>query len=386
MGNETRPIRILHVVAGMTRGGLETWLMNVMRRIDRRRFRFDFCTGTDRPCAYDEEIRALGGRIIPCIWNRSIPRFNRLFGRILQEERYDVVHAHTYNFAGVVLRAADKGAVRKRFAHLHTTGDGRPSTLPRIVYRRLMAYLVRRHATRVFGCSRGAFEAFFSAGWERDLRMRVVYCGADLNPFDEPMDRSGVRAELGLPPETPLMLHVGRFVEAKNHRYLVEIFREIRKLRGDAHLVLVGEGELLAQTRTQVREYGLDNCVHFLGVRSDVARWMKAADVMVMPSVREGLPVTMIEASAAGLPLVITDMPGIREAKEGGCSGRLLPVELPASQWAEAVVEALNETRPDPVESLSRIRNSPFTSEASAKTMERFYDDCEDGNASCGSV
>lgn len=366
----------------MTRGGLETWLMNVMRRIDRNRFRFDFCTATDRPCAYDEEIRELGGRIIPCIWNRSIRRFNRLFGRILQEERYEVVHAHMYNFAGVVLRAAAKGGVEKRFAHLHTTGDGRPSTLLRIVYRKLMAYLVRRHATRVFGCSRGAFDAFFGAGWERDQRMRVVHCGIDLDAFFGPVDRDGVMAELGVPPETPLMLHVGRFVEAKNHQYLVEVFRETRKLRGDVHLVLMGEGELLGQVRTQVHEYGLDDRVHFLGVRSDVARWTKAADVMVMPSIREGLPVTMIEAAAAGLPLIITDMQGMREANEGGCSGRLLPVDAPPSQWAEAVVEALNEPRPDATQALSRIRNSSFTGEASVKAMECFYDEYENGNAS----
>ena len=177
------PIRILHLVAGMTRGGLETWLMNVMRRIDRDRFRFDFCTGTDRACDYDDEIRALGGRIIPCVWNRSVRRWTRLLSRVLREDAYDVVHAHGYNSAGIALRIAHKSDVRHRFAHLHTTGDGRRSTLPRVLYRRLMVYLVRRHATRMLACTRAGFDAFFGDGWQKDPRMSVVYYGVDLDAF-----------------------------------------------------------------------------------------------------------------------------------------------------------------------------------------------------------
>ncbi len=376
MGRETGPIRILQVVAGMDRGGLETWLMNVMRRIDRDRFRFDFCTSTDKPCAYDDEIRALGGRILPCLWGRNVRRFNRSFGEILGDRRYDVVHAHAYNFAGVVLRAAAKAGVPGRLAHLHTTGDGARATLRRRAYRRLMVYLVRRHATGVLACSRGALAAFFGADRADDPRMRVVYCAVDLVPFEADGDRCGVREELGVPAGALLMLHVGRFVAAKNHRLLVEIFHEARKVRGDLHLVLMGDGGLLDETQQQVRDLGLSDCVHFLGVRADVAKWMKAADVVVMPSIREGLPITMIEAAAAGLPLVITDMQGMREANENGCSGVLVPLDTPLPQWANAVVEALDAPRPDPVESLQRIKGSPFNSEASAGTMARIYEGC----------
>lgn len=367
------PIRILHLVAGMTRGGLETWLMNVMRRIDRDRFRFDFCTGTDRACDYDDEIRALGGRIIPCVWNRSVRRWTRLLSRVLREDAYDVVHAHGYNSAGIALRIAHKSDVRHRFAHLHTTGDGRRSTLPRVLYRRLMVYLVRRHATRMLACTRAGFDAFFGDGWQKDPRMSVVYYGVDLDAFEAPADRDGVRKELGIPLSTRLMIHVGRFIEAKNHRGLIDIFREVRAVREDLHLLLVGEGELLDQTRVRVKEHNLTDCVHFLGVRSDVPRLMKAADVMVMPSVREGMPVTMIEANAAGLPVVITDMTGTREANEVCCRARLLPVDLHPGQWARVVIEALDAHRPEPEAALQRVRDSLFASEASARNLEQIY-------------
>lgn len=375
MRDRTDPsaIRILHVVNSMARAGLETWLMNVMRRIDRERFRFDFCTATDRECDYDEEIRALGGTIIPCVWNHNILRFNHRFSRILREGRYDVVHAHAYGFAGVVLRAAAGNGVRHRFAHLHTTGDGKHPTLPRRVYRGVMRHWVNRHATRILGCAAGALDAFFPAGWKNDPRMRVVYYGVDLRPFEAGVDREGVRRELELTPETPLLIHVGSFTPQKNHRRLIEIFDAVRTLRGDVHLTLIGIGPLLDGVRRQVRAIGLEERVHFLGSRSDVPRLMQAADVMVMPSVREGMPVTMIEAGAAGLPIVITEMPGIREATEIGCEATLLALDRPNEVWANAVIEALDSPRPSPAEALSRMTESPFSSEVSARTMEAIY-------------
>jgi glycosyltransferase involved in cell wall biosynthesis len=100
---------------------------------------------------------------------------------------------------------------------------------------------------------------------------------------------------------------------------------------------------------------------------------MQAADVMVMPSVREGMPVTMIEAGAAGLPIVITEMPGIREATEIGCEATLLALDRPNEVWANAVIEALDSPRPSPAEALSRMTESPFSSEVSARTMEAIY-------------
>lgn len=382
----TAPIRILHVVAGMDRGGLETWLMNVFRRMDRERFRFDFCTGTDRPCDHDDEIRALGGEILPCLGRRNLWHFEKRFGRILRERTYDIVHAHPYGFSGEVLRVAARAGVSCRLAHLHTTGDGCASTPVRMLYRRAMRFLVRRYATGVLGCSRSAFQSFFGPGWQKDRRMRVIYYGVDMEPFNVPAQREGVRRELTLPPETKLMLHVGRFVEAKNHHGLIELFREIPPMQPEVHLLLVGEGELLDEVRHAVEQYGLQDRVHFLGVRADVARLMKASDIMVMPSVREGIPLTMLEAMAAGLPVVITDMPGIREAHDVCAGATLLSLDQSYCAWGRVVGELLEKPRPDPAAALARMKASPFSSEASARTMEEVYSQCVAQGPAAGQV
>lgn len=373
-GTAVRPIRILHVVKGMERGGLETWLMGVMRRIDRRRFHFDFCTGLDRACAYDDEIRALGGEIIPCLWNGSLRRFHRLFRAILRERPYDVVHSHARNFSGFVLRVAHHCRVPQRIAHLHTDSDGRPPTLTRRLYRGVSGWLTRRHATLILGGTRGAIESFAGPNWRRDPRLRVVRYGIDLAAFEAPADADGVRRELGVDASARLLIHVGRFVEAKNHLGLVECFRELCRRRGDLALLLVGSrGECQEAVKRRVSEYGLGGRVFFLGAREDLARLLKSSDVFVLPSVREGMPLVMLEATAAGLPVVASDLPGTREANEECCLARLVRPDAPATVWADAVQEALSEPRPDPAERLARVAASPFSSDASARVMMEIY-------------
>lgn len=381
-----RRLRILHVVASMNRAGLETWLMNVMRCIDRREFQFDFCVHTNAPGDYDDEIRALGGHVHRCVWGDRVWRFRRLFGEILGEHRYDVVHAHAYNFAGMVVREAARAGVPHRFAHLHTTGDGRRTTPVRFVYRKLMVRWVRRYATGVLGCTKSAFDSFFGPGVFNDPRMRVVYYGVDPRPFEEESDGHALRAELGAAGANKVWLHVGRFIEAKNHRRLIEIFDVAHRRHREHHLVLVGDGPLQPEVQRQVDSRALGSVVHFAGVRPDVPAVMKACDVMVMPSVREGLPVTLIEATAAGLPVVMTDMPGTREAVEAGCSAALMSLARSDSEWARAALDLADLPRPTVDEALSTFRCTPFTNEASARTLERIYEGCLDSPTEAGSA
>ncbi len=371
-----RAIRVLHVVAEMNRGGLETWLMNVMRRIDRQRVQFDFCVGTARECDYDAEIRSLGGVIKPCAWGRNLIRFGRSFRALLCDNDYDIVHSHAYSFSGVVLRHAEHCGVQHRFSHLHTTGDGCKTTLFRVMYRSLMRNLIKRHSTRIFGCSRGALGTLVGASWEEDPRCQVLHYGVDLSGFAQTADGDGVRAELGLPCESKIVLHVGRFVEAKNHHRLVHIFDLISERRDDTHLVLVGDGGLRDSTLQLVSARNLQQRVHFVGVRRDVPQLMQASDVMVMPSIREGMPVTLLEATAAGLPAVMTDMPGMREANDVCSKAVLLGLDRPDDEWADEVLRILDEPRPDALNALEEVRSSPFSSEVSARAVQEVYLAC----------
>jgi glycosyltransferase involved in cell wall biosynthesis len=350
--------------------------MNVTRRINRRLYQFDFCCSMDREGDFDDELRSMGCRIIPCRRGKSLRDYSRRLAAVVREGNYDLVHSHLYTLSGIVLRVAEQQGVPHRFAHVHSSGDGQKSTPVRIAYRKVMRWLVRRHATQVLACAGWAMASIMGAKWKRDPRTRVVYYGLDLEPFAAPADPDGVRRELDIDARAPLLIHVGRFEPAKNHRGLVEIFRCVHGRLPEARLLLVGGGALMGQTRQLVQEAALTDYVLFVGVRPDVARLMKAADVMVMPSIREGMPLTLLEATAAGLPTIITDMPGMREANEICCEGRLLPGGSSPDRWADVILETLAEDKPDQDEALARMRQSPFTNDAAVRCLEQLYSEC----------
>ncbi len=150
--------------------------------------------------------------------------------------------------------------------------------------------------------------------------------------------RKRVREELDINDKALTVCHVGRFDKVKNHSFIVDIFAEILKKRPDAQLLLIGDGVLRAQTEQKVHEKGLDTQVKFLGVRRDVHELLQAFDVMLFPSLFEGLPVTLVEAQSAGLPCVISEnIPNeviITDLVEQ------MSLAEPAARWAERVTAA----------------------------------------------
>lgn len=374
-----KSIQVLHVLSRMHPGGVERWLMYVMNHIDRKRYRFTFCTSGEPGGDYEQEVEALGGRFVRCRWNRAPWRFGREFRRILRGGDYDIVHAHQHNLAGYVVHLAAREAIAHRIVHLHSTSDGEPSTLPRKAYRALTARLTRHSATHVLGCSRGALEGFLGPDWVNDNRMRVLHYGIQCDLFEKSIDRAGVRAEFAISDDVPLIIHVGRLTEAKNHHGLIEAVRVLHARRADVRCLLVGEGELRSQIENHIAAAGLERTVHMAGQRSDVARLMKAADILVMPSTREGLPVTLIEATAAGLRAVVADLPGMREANETAAQAELVPPKASAEQWADVILDVLSRPAPDAGAALERVRRSSMNCEYSGAALAETYDACMSG-------
>jgi glycosyltransferase involved in cell wall biosynthesis len=338
-----RQIRILHVLGTMNPGGVETWLMHVLRNIDRSRFQMDFCTFGAEPGLYAAEAASLGSAVLRCPKGANLWLFGRQFQRVLREGKYDVVHSHVYSFSGAVLRWAGAQGVPMRIAHSHGTNDGRPDVALRRAYRSLMRSWIGCYATHGLAASGIAASSLFGEGWERDRRFKVLHCGIDLRPFQEPVDRRTVRGELRIPIEAPVVGHVGRFDQGKNHRFLLEIAAEVLKRRPETHFLLVGDGPLRPATESLAKSLGLSDRVHFLGVRTDVARLMCGAmDAFLFPSLWEGLPVTLIEAQAAGLRCVVSDR-CTAEASILPDQFMQLSLSKPAHEWAANTIEAFEQ-------------------------------------------
>jgi glycosyltransferase involved in cell wall biosynthesis len=384
MSRSESPIRILHVLGGMVRGGVETWLMHVLRHIDREHFQMDFLVHTTQPCAYDDEIRALGSQIIPCLDPPRPWLYAHNFKRILREHGpYDIVHSHVHHYSGYVLRLAQQAGVPVRMAHCHndTSQVEAQAGLLRRGYLTLMKRWIAQHATVGLAASRLAAADLFGPVWEADPRWQILHYGIDLTPFRNPVDPVAVRAELNIPAEAFVMGHIGRFAEQKNHAFLVDIAIEVAKHEPRTRLLLVGDGLLRPAIEQKVAQADLTDRVIFAGLRADVPRLMRGVmDVFVLPSFYEGLPLVGIEAQAAGLPVILSDAI-TEEIDRVRPLVQRLSLSHPASVWAEVIL-AVRDTAPATTqqEALAVIEKSSFDIQTSVKSLAEVYLVCSTTN------
>jgi glycosyltransferase involved in cell wall biosynthesis len=343
------PRKILHIVGSMNRGGVETWLMGVFRNIDRSRYQMDVAVHSLQPGSYDQELKSMGATILHCPYPSRPWSYVRRLRKLLREHGpYDVVHSHIHHYSGLVLLTARRAGVPVRIAHSHN--DLRPAEvgarLPRRFYLALTERWIKRHATRGFACSMKAAESLFGSDWEQDSRWKILYYGVDLPTTERMADREELRREFNIPRGACVVGHVGRFDKQKNHTFLVKIAAELVRSDPNVFVLLVGDGSLRADIEAQVRTSGIVDNVRFALVRPDVFRLMNGAmDVLLFPSLHEGLGLVLVEAQAAGLPCVCSDV----VPDEAFVIPELvtkLSLNLPASTWAEAVLARKDQPRP----------------------------------------
>jgi glycosyltransferase involved in cell wall biosynthesis len=373
MAKPTKPIRVLQVVHGLVPGGIETWLVNVLRAIDRDRFQIDFVTSAGKPCYYDENVRALGSKIHFVRAPKKPWVYAPELLRTIRRERYDVVHAHLDHYGGFVMRVAQRAGVPTRIAHSHSDTSGKQaqaSTLRRM-YLWNMKRWIKRSATHGLAVSDKAGGSLFP-DWGRDKRWQVLYCGIDTHTFRRERNRAA-RAQLGIGDDAIVVGHVGGFREPKNHNFLVDVAAAAIRRCPQLRLVLASDGPLRPAIEEKVRRLGLDGKVIFTGYLSDPKEYMRDVfDVFVFPSLWEGLPLAVVEAQAAGIACVISD----RITSEVDLVKPLITrcsLDLSADQWAEAVIEAARRGAPTGRNPLAEIETSSFSMCNSVNSLQEIY-------------
>ena len=290
-------IHVLHVLGSLNRGGIETWLIQVLRHIDRDRFQLDFCCLGGEAGLYAPEVEALGSRIFPCRLTKNLPQFNTRFSRILKATPYKVVHSHVHYFSGYILWRAAQAKIKMRIAHSFTAPSATGVTLPRQGYLRLMHRLIERYATVILGNSSESLQSLCGANWQTDPRCQLMYLGTDFTPFAKVIDQARIRQQYGIPRDALIIGHVGRLTEAKNQRFLIDIQAEIERQRDNIWLLLVGDGSLHADLVNYAYQKQVTHCVMTGGVVETQSLY-GIMDLFVFPSLWEGLPQAVIEAQA----------------------------------------------------------------------------------------
>lgn len=308
MNEQHSIIRVLHVLTAMNRAGTETMLMNLYRAIDRSRIQFDFAVTTTEQCDYDEEINSLGGRIIhyPKYKGKNHFAYKRWWKTFFSAHpEYKIVHGHIGSTASIYLKIA-KTYGCFTIAHSHSTGAY--SSFHDYIYK-LYSYSTRFIADYFIGCSTEALISRYGRKVAKDKkRSYVLNNGIDVNKYMySGQIRDEVKDELGLDKDTLVVGTVGRFTEAKNTSFIVDILAELKKKEPGFRFIWAGTGELKEQTEKYIAEKNLQENILLLGVRDDIPRILQALNVFILPSKFEGLPVIGVEVQAAGVPMLCSD-------------------------------------------------------------------------------
>lgn len=351
------PITILHVFGGMKRAGAELRTLDLLRHVDRRQFCFHFCTLAGVQGQLDDEIRELGGTVHSL--RHGWIGFSGQFRRLLENHRFDVVYSHVLNYSGLILRLAAQSDVPVRAAVFRSVCDGRRSNPIRTLYRKLMRRWIDRHATHLLAVGEGVMDGVWGPDWKADPRCEVIYNGLDLAPFRAAVDERGVRREFGISPNAPFYIHVGHMRPPKNHLRLIDIFDEVVRRQPAAILLLVGQGHNAIEQRLhrRIAQLGIDGQVVFCQGRTDVPRLLGAADALIFPSLWEGLPGVVLEASAAGTPVLASDLPGVRDIAARLPRVRCLSLDADNTQWAKVLQE------------MTATASSPFVREVTRRAF-----------------
>lgn len=364
-----KPIRVLHMIGSLEVGGSQAMLMNIYRNMDRNQIQFDFIIDKNQGGLFEKEVKELGGIVysMPSFNGTNIHEIKRKWNAFFMEHSdYKILHSHIRSYASIYLPIAKKYSI-KTIIHSHSTSNGKGI---KALAKAIMQYPLRWQADYFFGCSKKSGEWLYGKRIVESDRFYVLKNAINTAEYKPDYKiRELYRDKLNISKNVKVYVHIGRLHESKNHDFLLHVFREVVRMNHSSILLLVGDGELHDKIKNEIKKLKLDENVKMLGARSDVPNILQVADCFLFPSSWEGLPVTVVEAQAAGVPCLISDK--ITDEVNITSLVKKLPIDQGVSCWIEAIQKIPSQKQ----NVIKQICDAGFDIGESTEWLKDFYEE-----------
>jgi glycosyltransferase involved in cell wall biosynthesis len=363
--NADEPIKILQVVPNMQSGGLENYIMNMLRNIDRDKFHFDFLEHHSARSFFDGEIESLGCTIhrIPVIDDKNVLRYRKELKQLFAEEQYQIIHSHMSSTAFIHLKEAERSNIPVRIIHSHNASCLRT---PKGIVKNALARRAKLHANIRLACSTEAGHFLYGAS---SFVLAKNAINTKRFSFDQGK-REDTRNNLGIDSSTFVIGHIGRFNLQKNHKFLIRIFNEFHQIMPNSKLILLGDGEEKSTIHNEVSALGLEQSVLFEEVSDTPENYYAAFDAFVLPSLFEGLPLVGIEAQCSGLPCFFAST--ITQEADVSDRAHYLDLDIGPRAWAEELLLISRSNNRYGYD--QKVSDAGYEAQKNAKLMEKFYE------------
>ena len=367
-------IRIIHFPGTMLYGGVGSVVMNLYRNIDRTKIQFDFCVPRNERGPLDDEIESMGGKIfyIPQMRQSGFKNYMNKVCEILRNNGpYEAVHIHSVHMGAITLLAAKKAGIKKRIYHSHNTKDAALEKIPcHKIIEWILKKIILKNADERLACGKMAGEYIYG----KKKNFTVINNAIQLEKFYpyNYEEKLKIRHELGITENMTVVGNIARFVKEKNQEFFVRLAKEDEKRGGNMVFLLVGDGEYVQKVKNLAKESGCEGKFIFTGNRSDCERMYNAMDVFCLPSLFEGLPVSLLEAQACGLPCILADAVTDEADLNVAPFVRLSLLDSP-SKWLEKINEVVGYRNNDSEKIFEAISQKQYEIKVIAQKMCNIY-------------
>lgn len=365
---DNQPIRILHWGLLNSRGGIESFIMNLYRNIDRNKVQFDFLEDHNLgEFIYEDEIEQMGGRVFRVLYSKKEnyeKSKNCLIDFLKEHPEIVGIHVHANFFYASLLKDAKKAGLPIRILHSHNSSQDENEGVKKKIRNFIVKRDINKYPSDYFTCSDLATKYMFpkkESIWIKN--------GIDVDKFDYDVEiRNKIRADIGIKDETVIGF-VGNLREQKNPFFVIDIFEKYYHSNNKSKLIIIGEGKFEDKLKLYVKEKQLENNVLFIGMVSNVNEYYQAMDAFLLPSLYEGLPVVLVEAQTSGLPCFVAD--NITRQIKVTDNIKYISIDDKPEEWAKIIQGTLDTFKRQ--SNKKEVCNAGFYMKDVAKQVENYY-------------